>query len=226
MDPQDQQIACLRMAIEMGCKPDAVIGKASELMNFVTSGALPSAPQGEARRRPHRRCGTPCRWRSRRLAHAQPGSTRLQPSRRRRSRTCRSSAAAEATPRRAASRPRAWQRSQIAPCIRGSSAACCSRLRCSSSRGTACRGSSPWMLPRRQHRGNGRRVCAGRCSWQHLPRRPRAEAATASGGHRRAGRGGAAPAPPRPRNAAPAASAPAPAAAAPTRARPRCASTG
>ena len=38
---------CLRMAIEMGCKPDAVIGKASELMNFVTSGALPS-PQGEA----------------------------------------------------------------------------------------------------------------------------------------------------------------------------------
>ncbi|KAB2919506.1 MAG: hypothetical protein F9K29_05465 [Hyphomicrobiaceae bacterium] len=39
MELQDQRIACLRMAIEMGCKPDAVVGMAGELMDFVMNGA-------------------------------------------------------------------------------------------------------------------------------------------------------------------------------------------
>ena len=43
MDLQDQRIACLRMAIEMGCKPDSVVATATDLMNFITS-AAPTVP--------------------------------------------------------------------------------------------------------------------------------------------------------------------------------------
>jgi hypothetical protein len=39
MDLQEQRIACLRMAIDLGCKSDTVIATANELMSFVTSGA-------------------------------------------------------------------------------------------------------------------------------------------------------------------------------------------
>jgi|RhiMetdeSRZDD1v2_1073273.scaffolds.fasta_scaffold160863_1 hypothetical protein len=41
MDLKEQRITCLRMAIDMGCKPDAVIPTATELMNFVTGGTAP-----------------------------------------------------------------------------------------------------------------------------------------------------------------------------------------
>jgi len=43
MDLQEQRITCLRMAVDMGAKADLVFGLASELMGFVTSGAVPSA---------------------------------------------------------------------------------------------------------------------------------------------------------------------------------------
>ena len=43
MDLQEQRITCLRMAIDMGCKPDAVIATATELMSFVTGGAASQA---------------------------------------------------------------------------------------------------------------------------------------------------------------------------------------
>ena len=49
MDLQEQRITRLRMAIEMGCKADAVIGLASELMNFVTKGN--AAPTAELRQK-------------------------------------------------------------------------------------------------------------------------------------------------------------------------------
>ena len=52
MDLPDQRIACLRMAIEMGCKPDSVVGVATELMSFIASGgvasASPAAPEPDA----------------------------------------------------------------------------------------------------------------------------------------------------------------------------------
>ena len=44
MDLQDQRIACLRMAIEMGCKTDSVVSTAAELMNFITGGVAPTVP--------------------------------------------------------------------------------------------------------------------------------------------------------------------------------------
>ena len=56
MDLKEQRITCLRMAIDMGCKPDAVIATAIELMSFVTGGATsppatvvePQAPVADA----------------------------------------------------------------------------------------------------------------------------------------------------------------------------------
>ena len=50
MNLHDQRIACLRMAIDMGCKPDLVIQVASDLMGFVMSGATSpaAAPSTEA----------------------------------------------------------------------------------------------------------------------------------------------------------------------------------
>ena len=56
MDLQEQRITCLRMAIDMGCKSDAVIATATELMSFVTGGAAsppatvaePQAPVADA----------------------------------------------------------------------------------------------------------------------------------------------------------------------------------
>jgi hypothetical protein len=56
MDLEEQRITCLRMAIDMGCKPDAVIATATELMSFVTGGAAsppatvaePQAPDADA----------------------------------------------------------------------------------------------------------------------------------------------------------------------------------
>src|SRR5258708_39967 len=48
MDLHDQRIACLRMAIDLGCKPDTAIRVASDLMTFVTSGAPTSAAQTTA----------------------------------------------------------------------------------------------------------------------------------------------------------------------------------
>jgi hypothetical protein len=48
MDLQEQRITCLRMAVDMGCKADSVLGTASELMGFVTSGAVPSAVMSPA----------------------------------------------------------------------------------------------------------------------------------------------------------------------------------
>ena len=56
MDLQEQRITCLRMAVDMGCKPDAVIATATELMSFVTDGAAsppttvaePQAPVADA----------------------------------------------------------------------------------------------------------------------------------------------------------------------------------
>ena len=48
MDLQEQRITCLRMAIDMGCKSDAVIATATELMSFVTgSAASPPATVAE-----------------------------------------------------------------------------------------------------------------------------------------------------------------------------------
>ena len=44
MDLHDQRIACLRMAIDMGCKPNSVIQVASELMGFVLSGVTSPTP--------------------------------------------------------------------------------------------------------------------------------------------------------------------------------------
>ena len=44
MDLHDQRVACLQMAINMGCKPDTVIQVASELMGFVMSGASSPGP--------------------------------------------------------------------------------------------------------------------------------------------------------------------------------------
>jgi hypothetical protein len=43
MDLQEQRITCLRMAVDMGCKADSVFGLANTLMDFVKSGAVPSA---------------------------------------------------------------------------------------------------------------------------------------------------------------------------------------
>jgi hypothetical protein len=56
MDLKEQRITCLRMAIDMGCKPDAVIATATELMTFVMGGAAsppatvaePQAPDADA----------------------------------------------------------------------------------------------------------------------------------------------------------------------------------
>src|SRR5262245_46906281 len=42
MDIHDQRITCLRMAVDMGCKPDSVVQIATDLMCFVTTGAAPA----------------------------------------------------------------------------------------------------------------------------------------------------------------------------------------
>ena len=34
MNPQDQRMSCIRMAIDMGCKPDAVVSMAKSLMTL------------------------------------------------------------------------------------------------------------------------------------------------------------------------------------------------
>jgi hypothetical protein len=50
MDPQELRLNCLRMAHELGGKPEAIISAANDLMNFVTKGppADVSAPAPEA----------------------------------------------------------------------------------------------------------------------------------------------------------------------------------
>src|SRR5215475_16217647 len=57
MDLQDQRIACLRMAIDMGCTPDTAIGVAMGLMDFVASGTIPP-PSKAATPDPVAACGT------------------------------------------------------------------------------------------------------------------------------------------------------------------------
>ena len=42
MNLQDQRMSCIRMAIDMGCKPDAVVFMAKSLMDFVTAGTVPA----------------------------------------------------------------------------------------------------------------------------------------------------------------------------------------
>ena len=51
MDLQEQRIMCLRIAIDMGCKADAVVGMASELMKFVTNGDVPSVAKSQSEER-------------------------------------------------------------------------------------------------------------------------------------------------------------------------------
>ena len=48
MDLQDQRMSCIRMAIDMGCKPDAVVFMANSLMDFVTTGAVSAAGDAAA----------------------------------------------------------------------------------------------------------------------------------------------------------------------------------
>src|SRR5215813_7350276 len=57
MDLHDQRIACLRMAIDMGCTPDTAIRVATDLMDFVASGTIPS-PSQVAAPDPVAACGT------------------------------------------------------------------------------------------------------------------------------------------------------------------------
>src|SRR5215472_9059818 len=57
MDLHDQRIACLRMAIDMGCTPDTAIQVAMDLMGFVASGTNPS-PAKTATPDPVSACGT------------------------------------------------------------------------------------------------------------------------------------------------------------------------
>ncbi len=57
MDLQDQRIACLRMAIDMGCTSDTAIRVAMDLMDFVASGTLLS-PSKAATADPVAACGT------------------------------------------------------------------------------------------------------------------------------------------------------------------------
>src|SRR5262245_28341013 len=57
MDLHDQRIACLRMAIDMGCTPDTAVQVAMDLMGFVASGTLPP-PSKAATPDPVAACGT------------------------------------------------------------------------------------------------------------------------------------------------------------------------
>ncbi|MBO0742522.1 MAG: hypothetical protein J2P51_13975, partial [Hyphomicrobiaceae bacterium] len=57
MDLHDQRIACLRMAIKMGCTPDTAIQVAMDLMGFVDSGIIPS-PSKATTPDPVGACGT------------------------------------------------------------------------------------------------------------------------------------------------------------------------
>jgi hypothetical protein len=57
VDLHEERIACLRMAIDMGCAPDTAIRVAMDLMGFVASGIIPSLAKG-ATPDPVAACGT------------------------------------------------------------------------------------------------------------------------------------------------------------------------
>ncbi len=48
MNLLEQRMACLRMAIEMGCEPHSVVKTAGELYAFLTDGIVPSAEPAAA----------------------------------------------------------------------------------------------------------------------------------------------------------------------------------
>ena len=170
MDLPDQQIACLRMAIEMGCKPDSVVGVAAELMSFIASGAVapasPAAPEPDATgRRPYRRL-----WNSRSgvgggsawLLARTRGSTRACSHRRTRSGRAAGACAGRERPRRSEATP-PWR-----PSLRPPASAASQRSQ------RPGRSRSP-PLPKLQMRSPAESTaCRGSC----LPKQPLSEAAS------------------------------------------------